>query len=86
MHSMVRKTAKDHVYVSIDSKLEVRAGNYAFWFFIFELSLRVVYDTGYCIDKNIRKKLYQMKYSENKSAKHWTCRRHIEWLLWVAYG
>lgn len=45
INSVIRKPDKDSIYVSIDSKLKVKAGNYAFWFFSFHLSFHVVHNT-----------------------------------------
>lgn len=69
---MLRKQAKDSIYVSIDSKLEVKAGNYAFWFFSFHLSFQVVHNTEQKKWQNVRKLLHKIKYSEYKKEKFWT--------------
>lgn len=71
INSVIRKPDKDSIYVSIDSKLEVKAGNYAFWFFSFHLSFHVVHNTEQKW-QNVRKLLHKMKYSEYKKVKFWT--------------
>lgn len=82
---MIRKQAKDSIYVSIDSKLEVKAGNYAFWFFSFHLSFQVVHNTEQKIDRMLEN--YCIKWNIQNTKKYNSeLRRHIELCLWLAYG